>query len=106
MIRPDEQQSLEYRRRVRGIFREVVEEPNPLLVLECREEGEQPFEVFGCQATKERSGTLLGCGFGDRATLMGNRDLQQRSCLSTISSSSARAPRGCTPASRGPRLTT
>src|SRR5207245_3560910 len=93
MIGHDEQQSLEDRCRVRGIFREVVEEANSLLVLERREEGEQPFQVFGCQTSKERSGTLLGCGSGDGATLMGNRDLQQRSCLSTISSLSARVLR-------------
>src|SRR3989449_9142560 len=92
MIRPDEQQSLEYRRRVRGIFREVVEEPNPLLVLECREEGEQPFQAFTCQPSKERLSTLLGCGFGDSATLMRNRDLQQGPGLSMISSSSAPGP--------------
>src|SRR5438132_4671546 len=46
VIRHDEQELLEDRRRVRRIFRQVVEEADPLLVLERREYGEQALDVF------------------------------------------------------------
>ena len=46
VVRHDEQEFLEDGRRVRRIFRQVVEEADPLLVLERREDGEEPLDVF------------------------------------------------------------
>src|SRR6266571_2810264 len=63
VIRHDEQEFLEDRRRVRRIFRQVVEEADPLLVLERGEEGEQAPEILCRQASKETSWTFLGCGY-------------------------------------------
>src|SRR2546427_7362002 len=53
VVRYYEQEFLEDGRCVRRIFRQVVEEADPLLVLERREDGEEPLDVFLCQASKE-----------------------------------------------------
>ena len=46
VIRHDEHEFLEDWRRVRRIFRHVVEEADPLLVFERREDCEEPVDVF------------------------------------------------------------
>src|SRR5207245_2559478 len=99
VVRDDEEEFLEDRGRVRRIFRQLIEELNPLLVVERWQEREQSIEVLRCHAPKERSRSLLGCGSWARTTLMGNRDFQRRSCPHTTSSSWVPAPRASPPRS-------
>ena len=53
VVRYDGQEFLQDRPRGRGVLRDVVEEPNALLMFECREESEEALEVLRCHASEE-----------------------------------------------------
>src|SRR5437870_12166796 len=53
VVRYDGQEFLQDRPRGRGVLRDIVEEPNALLMFECREESEEALEVLRCHASEE-----------------------------------------------------
>src|SRR5881396_1141555 len=53
VVRDDGQEFLQDRPRGRGVLRDIVEEPNALLMFECREESEEALEVLRCHESEE-----------------------------------------------------
>ena len=58
VIRYDGEELLQDRPRGGRVFRNLVEEPNALLMFECREEREEALEVLRCQSLEESRGAF------------------------------------------------